>query len=62
MVEQPSSVKSEQCYVQFVEWVKEATHRFYVVACKHSSKAVLRQKCKYDSYVLLNQLQENDWV
>ena len=59
---QLSLAKSEQCYVQFVDWVLEATQRFYVVACEHSSKAVLRKKCNYDNYVLLNQLQEKDWV
>ena len=60
MAGQPFSAKSEQCYVQFVEWVKEVTQHFNVVAHEHSSKAVLRQKHNYDIHVLLNQLQEND--
>ena len=61
MVEQPPSATSEQCYVQYVEWVKKATQRSDAVAHEHS-KAALRQKRNYDKRVSLNEMQEGDWV
>ena len=62
MVEQPPSATSEQCYVQYVEWVKKATQRSDAVAHEHSKKAALRQKRNYDKRVSLNEMQEDDWV
>ena len=62
MVEQPPSATSEQCYVQYVEWVKKATQRSYAVAHEHSKKAVPRQKHNYDKRVSLHEMQEDDWV
>ena len=62
MVGQPPSATSEQCYVQYVEWVKKATQRSYAVAHEYSKKAALRQKRNYDKRVSLNQMQEDDWV
>ena len=56
---QPPFATSEQCYVQYVEWVKKATQRSYAVAPEHSKKAGLKQKRNYDKRVSLNQ---NDWV
>ena len=62
MVEQPPSATSEQCYVQYVEWIKKTTQRLYVVAHEHLKKATLRQKRNYDKRVSLNEMQEDDWV
>ena len=62
MVEQPPSATAEQCYVQYVEWVKKATQHSYAVAHEHSKKAALRQKRNYDKRVSLNEMQEDDWV
>ena len=62
MVGQPPSTTSEQCYIQYVEWVKKATQRLCAVAHEHLKKAALRQKCNYDERMSLNQMQEDDWV
>ena len=57
MAGQPSSAMSEQCYVQYVEWVKKVTQHSYAIAHEHSKKAALRQKRNYDKRVSLNKMQ-----
>ena len=63
MVGAPPSSNTSTCYVQYVEWVKNAVRKSFAAAYEHSTKAAERQKKNYDKSVSPNDdFQVHDWV
>jgi transposase InsO family protein len=62
MVGSPPDYRPPECYVEYVEWIRDATQQAFESAWKHSSASTARQKYNYDRKLKDRPFKRGDWV